>query len=454
LTFNTNIKLVVIDHCQVIQSKPHYSLYEKIMAYYKEMNEKTNSIETEEDNKDDDDQKPRKRRRLDSKELKGSLITRIVSIIDNLLSLDKMKKDKKISINFMEKFYHCQMVWVDEETNNNRILSSISNDLLKSNTIKALEEEITSKNDNDKNFITNSKEQISYDTKESNNNTEEGTDINKNKENSLLEEEKNSLKNTTKVIRKQNPISKKLQDKLNELQDNKLNSIFFSNESIINYYQCLDINWNIYDEQIKLEKQKQKQKNPQESFFHQQFKIPTILFKDMEKANINDRFKILLITFLKLMEFLVKKMSWLNDYKSLENTKRLIKLIKSEYKESGLWCACNLARLYVESLYQTFRYHIIKEDYDLLLNKHYQYTQYLLQHFNFNSLNNNQFLSPKIAYIIQCLENHIKKINQKKVIYIYIVFNKNLYIYIYIIENIIYKYLYFYFFFFIFFFFF
>jgi len=64
LCFNTNIKLLVIDHCQVIQNKNEYSLYSNIMAYYKEAIEpKTDLIEAKENN-NDNNQKVKKKKTL------------------------------------------------------------------------------------------------------------------------------------------------------------------------------------------------------------------------------------------------------------------------------------------------------------------------------------------------------------------------------------------------------
>jgi len=362
LSFNTNINLLVIDHCQSIQNnKVDYSFFSKIMTNYNESikNISINNDFEEKKDKDnkDNNQKVKKKRRLNSGEQK-SCKTRIVGVVD------RVKENKRINISNLEEFYQCQMVWADNESNSNLLSLTASQS--------------------------------------------PETDVNKKLEiDTQLQHESDEENKKVDILNKKN--NKEYIDL------NNVKSIFFTNETIINYHQCIDVDWSIYDEQVKLEQQKQKKINPQDNFFHQQFKIPSILFIDMEKANINDRFKILLITYLKLMEFLVKKMSWLNDYKNLENTKRLIKLIKNEYKELGLWCACNLARIYVENLYQTFCYHIIKEDYELLLSRHYQYTQHLLKHFDFEDLNNNQFLSPKVVSIIERLSCHMKKINQKKV---------------------------------------
>ncbi|OUM66388.1 hypothetical protein PIROE2DRAFT_6434 [Piromyces sp. E2] len=370
LTFNTNINLLVIDHCQSVQhNSAEYSFYSRIMDNYNENNGKDTSLTdevNEEKDKNDNNQKARKKRRLDSGEQKP-FCTRIVGVVD------KIKENKRVNIDNLEKFFHCQMVWVDKESD----LFLIPTDTHLPDAKK--------ESNVDTQLVTKTEKMDSYLGKNGKDDSSNGQLIKKN-----------------------------IEEKLNINNINHFYSVFFSNETIINYYQCIDVNWSMYDDQVKVEQQKQKQKNPQDNFFHQQFKIPSILFSDMEKANINDRFKILLITYLKLMEFLVKKMSWLNDYKNLENTKRLIKLIKNEYKESGLWCACNLSRIYVESLYQTFYYHIIKEDYELLLKRHYKYTQYLLKHFDFDKLNNNQFLSPKVAALIECLYCHMKKINEKK----------------------------------------
>ena len=408
LTFNSNINLLVIDRCQKIQDKTEYSLYAKIMTCYKKKIDKEILVqENKGKNDEDDDQNVRKKRRLNLKKSDSAIITRIVGIID------KKKEDKKVNIEALEDFYQSQMVWAYQESDDPKE-SSFSNVHPVKNKMK-----MDTGKEEDKNEISatvknecSKLQEMPMVADESNVLTAlSSTDTVKSIEKVNIEKNK---KDGNKELKKQN-------NKLTLKSDNQLSSIFFSNETIINYHQCIDIDWTIYDEQVKIEQQKQKQKNPQDSFFHQLFKIPSSLFTDMENASINDRFKILLIIYLKIMEFLVKKMSWLNDYKNLENTKRLIKLIKNEYKESGLWCACNLARIYVENLYQTFCYHIVKEDYALLLNKHYHYTQYLFEHFNFETLNNDQFLSPKIMSIIQCLDQHIKKINQKKVIIITII---------------------------------